>query len=238
MSQIWIERLLHAHTLDSDDLDALRSVETHVRRYSAGQTILFEDDRFDMLYAVISGWIGNTRDLEDGTEQILDIFLPGQLVGLRQLATPEALIDYRALTDAEVCLIEKKALQETMAASDNINAAVLQSLAMEDAWLMERVNTLGKRSAAACIMHFLLEISDRLALVSGQDEGTASVELPISQEQLGTILAITPVHVSRVLKDLRTQGLLEDSDQGWRLPDREAAERFCDYQARRLQLDD
>lgn len=241
MSEIWIERLLAAHSHTADDVAALRDVPTRERKYAAGQIILFEEDRSDMLYAVLSGWIGNTRDMEDGSEQILDVFLPGELVGLRQLATPEALVGYRALTDAKVYLIDKQALREKMAGSDNVNAAVLKTLSMEDAWMMERITTLGQQSAAQCTLHFLLEISDRLALTSRDghnDESRSRVTLPISQEQLGRILAITPVHVSRVLKELRSEGLLEPADGGWVFPDRKAAESFCEYEARRLQLED
>lgn len=232
MSDIWIERFFAAHTHNADDIDALRSVATRIRKYAAGQTILFKEDRFDLLYAVISGWIGNTRDLEDGSQQILDIFLPGQLVGLRQLTTPQALVGYRALTDAVVCLIDKQGLQERMAELPNINTIILENIAMEDAWLMERVTSLGQRSAAQCIIHFLLEIGDRLAHVAGEEVPATKVNLPISQEQLGSILAITPVHISRVLKDLQSEGLLASKDEAWVFPDRHAAESFCEYQAR------
>lgn len=236
MNELWIDRLLATHTHTTEDIEALRASARHVRKYAAGQTILFEEDRFDMLYAVISGWIGNTRHLEDGSEQILDIFLPGQLVGLRQLATPQALVGYQALTEAEVCLIDKHCLQESMAERPNLNAAILQATAMEDSWLIEHINTLGHRSAAQSILHFLLEIADRLAQAAGDDLPASSVTLPISQEQLGNILAITPVHVSRVLKELRSQDLVDSSDGAWQFPDRQAAEGFCDYQPKLPQL--
>lgn len=234
MNDIWIRQLLADQAHSSDEIERLRSITVHDRKYRAGQMILFEDDRFDMLYAITSGWIGNTRDLEDGTEQIIDVFLPGQLVGLRQLESPRARVAFRALTDSEVCLVDKRALKSVAATSPNLNTAIMQTIAREDAWLMERIATLGQRSAAECIMHFLLEVSDRQARINNVEFPNSRVELPINQEQLGNILAITPVHVSRVLKDLRAEGILDTSEDIWRFPSRENAELFCDYQARRL----
>jgi len=232
----WIDRLLTDHDHRAEDIEALRSIGTHKRSYKAGQMILFEQDRFDMLYAVISGWIAIIRNLEDGTEHILDVFLPGQLVGVRQLTSSEALIGYRTLTDAEVFLVSKRGLKDAMDSNPTVNNAVMRTLSREDSWLMERIITLGQRSAAQCTMHFLLEIGDRLVQTKEQSAPLTRIELPISQEQLANILAITPVHLSRVLKDLRSKGLLESSEGAWLLPDREAAEDFCDYQAKRLQL--
>ena len=238
MEEAWITRLLSRMEDREKRAKRLREACTHTRRYQAGHVLLFEEDTFDFLYALNSGWIGTVRNLEDGSLQILDFFLPGQLVGLRQLMSPNALINYKTLTDVELTLVSKSSLKEAIADMPEINRAILDQIAIEDAWLTERMSTLGHRSAAQCVVHLVLEIADRMALLEEQGFNRDRVQIDINQEQIGSILATTPVHISRVLKDLQSEGLLASKDGAWVFPDRHAAESFCEYHARQLDLDD
>jgi CRP-like cAMP-binding protein len=236
VEEAWITRLLGATDHRRSLVERLRDACTHTRRYRAGHVLLFEDDQFDFLYALNTGWIGTIRGLEDGTVQILDFFLPGQLVGLRQLMSPTALINYQALTDVELTLVSKSELKAAITDMPEINRAILDQIAIEDAWLTERMSTLGQRSAAQCIVHLILEVADRMALLEAGRSTPDEVQIDINQEQIGGILAITPVHVSRILKELREESLLVQQGDLWRFPDRGRAERFCEFDAERLRL--
>ena len=236
MEEAWITRLLSRMEDREKRAKRLREACTHTRRYQAGHVLLFEEDTFDFLYALNSGWIGTVRNLEDGSLQILDFFLPGQLVGLRQLMSPNALINYKTLTDVELTLVSKSSLKEAIADIPEINRAILDQIAIEDAWLTERMSTLGHRSAAQCVVHLVLEIADRMALLEEQGFNRDRVQIDINQEQIGSILATTPVHISRILKELRDDNLLAHEGNYWLFPDRERAEQFSEFSRERLRL--
>lgn len=235
--ELWIERLLGSQTNDEEFVELLLGASSHHRQYGAGQTLLFENDRLEVLYALNAGWVGISRDLEDGSEQTIDFFLPGQLVGLRQLASPESMVCFKSLTDIEVTLVSRQKLQEAMNTLPKLNNIILSKLALEESWMNERLTTLGQRSAAQCVLHLLLEVKYRLDCIETEKNSAVDIELPISQEQMGSILALTPVHISRVLRELRSKNLLENAGAGWNFPDQSAAESYCEFNAKRLGLD-
>jgi CRP-like cAMP-binding protein len=55
----------------------------------------------------------------------------------------------------------------------------------------------------------VIEMRERLKVI-GRGEGD-SLEMPFTQEQLGDAMGITPVHVNRVVKQLRDERILEFS---------------------------
>ena len=57
------------------------------------------------------------------------------------------------------------------------------------------------------LAHLLCEFSARLRS-SPAAQADGSYELPMTQEQLGDALGLTPVHVNRVLRALETDGLI------------------------------
>lgn len=66
--------------------------------------------------------------------------------------------------------------------------------------------SLGKRDAAERLAHLICELFVRLG-IAGSDR-TDGFDLPLTQEELGDALGLTPVHVNRVLRHLREAGLM------------------------------
>jgi CRP-like cAMP-binding protein len=81
-----------------------------------------------------------------------------------------------------------------------VDALVESSIHRE--WLLN----VGRRNARSRLAHLLCEFSVRLKQSTPGD--AMAYELPMTQEQLGDALGLTPVHVNRVLKSLETDGLI------------------------------
>ncbi len=241
MSETWIDRWSGGSSLDGDDRARLDSIATRGRTFEAGQVLVFEEDDAPLLFFVERGWAAAVRDLADGSMQILDLFLAGQIIGLREINSADAISSYRALTDLEVRILRKSEMQELIEHSASIRDRVFQAIAREEAWLLERITMLGQRDAAQCLAHLMLELADRLSVRPGAtaaSEPEATFELPLNQEQLGNIVGITPVHVSRTMKQLASDELLVVDRNEVRILDRERCEAFADYDRRRMRLED
>ncbi|MDB5413317.1 MAG: cyclic nucleotide-binding protein, partial [Rubritepida sp.] len=65
---------------------------------------------------------------------------------------------------------------------------------------------LGQRGATERMAHLLCELYLRLRLVGLADDD--SCELPLTQSDLADAVGLSPVHVNRVLQELRTSGLI------------------------------
>lgn len=85
----------------------------------------------------------------------------------------------------------------------------------------------GRRSAVVRLAHLLSEISIRLQAI-GLADG-ARFELPMTQLDIADALGLTPVHVNRVVQQLRRAGLLELRKYSVFLPDLPRLKEFGDF---------
>jgi CRP-like cAMP-binding protein len=78
----------------------------------------------------------------------------------------------------------------------------------------KRLTVMSCRQRTADFLVELLERLERAHLV--KDE---TFTLPLAQSVLASLLAMSSVHMNRVVKQLRTEGLVDVRKQVWRLPD-------------------
>ena len=72
--------------------------------------------------------------------------------------------------------------------------------------VVEHLVNLGRRSAEERMAHFLLELGARLKLVGiGNRTG---FDCPLTQYHLADALGLSAVHVNRILRQLREEGLV------------------------------
>ena len=112
MPESWIDRWSGGSSLERDDRARLESISTRGRTFEAGQVLVFEEDDAPLMFFVERGWAAAVRDLADGSMQILDLFLAGQIIGLREITSPDAISSYRALTDLDVRILRKSEMQK------------------------------------------------------------------------------------------------------------------------------
>ena len=70
----------------------------------------------------------------------------------------------------------------------------------------ERILSVGRRSALARIAHLICELNVRLEIVGLAAGGR--FELPLTQADLADVTGLTSVHVNRMLKKLRDDGIV------------------------------
>lgn len=155
------------------------------------------------LYLLNAGWACCSRDLADGSRQILDVYLPGQILGLRELGFKRSQSNILALTDVEVCPFPKKRIFELIEEEKRLADIFLLLMAREEAILIERIINIGRRSAEERLANFIIELQQRV------NPDSQSFELPMTQEQIGDALGMTSVHVCRMFSKLEKKGLIK-----------------------------
>src|SRR4051794_11888864 len=104
------ERLGHYGALTVGEKTALDGLTAGSRHYRRGAVIRQEHGALGEIYVVQSGWIFCSALLEDGRRQIVRLHFHGDVLGLDSLAFATAPDAATALTDAEVCLIDRMKL--------------------------------------------------------------------------------------------------------------------------------
>jgi CRP/FNR family transcriptional regulator, anaerobic regulatory protein len=148
-----------------------------------------------------SGWACRYRVFPDGHQAIVDIYLPGHVIGLESILQTQALKNVLALTSITI---------ETMDAEDVlIDLMACRSTALYIAWLLGQrqnradrllaaISGLDARGRLATMLLDFYKRLRRLGLVTG-----LTYNLPLTQAQIGAHLGLTVVHVNRVLRSLR-----------------------------------
>ena len=85
--------------------------------------------------------------------------------------------------------------------------ALWRETLIDAAIFREWIVNVGRRSANRRLAHFILEMRRRIGTAGLARDG--QFELPMTQSDLADALGLTPVHINRVMKTLRRDGVLE-----------------------------
>jgi CRP-like cAMP-binding protein len=173
---------------------------------SAHTRIIGSGEAHDRVYRVRTGWLMRTRSLEDGRRQIIGLFLPGDLVGLKCMLLRRQPDAVESLSEASLDSLDQANFRLFATTHADIALRVMFMLAEDERRLHNWVTALGRGSAEERLATMLLDLRLRLRRVGLAPRN--SFRLPLTQQQIGDHLGITVVHVNRVLKHLRELGLV------------------------------
>ena len=187
---------------ETELIESLAVDRLHLRRH---QIIRSQGDPVRDVYLLFEGWIGCCVDVAAGTRQMVKVHLPGDMLGTPSLTLSSAAETLIALTRVTVDVIPVGQFSKLFMSEPRIAAAMYLSAQKERVFLMDRLTSVARTSAAQRLAAFLLNVYDRLIVV-GLDE--PRFDLPLSQDELADVLGITAVHANRTLFHLEESGFI------------------------------
>jgi len=192
--------------LSQDDLSVLSDVYRRRRSFPVGRDLIHQGQVDQSAYIVASGWACSYKLLPGGTRQIVDFQIPGDFLGLRSVLFRTADHNVEPITRVHASEVKEHDLLTAFTQTPRLATAVLWAASRDEAMVVEHLVGLGRRNASERMAHFLLELGARLKLVGLADRKGYSC--PLSQYLLADALGLSAVHVNRVLRELREEGLL------------------------------
>ena len=215
-----IRHFSHYCSLNENEKQLLRNLEESPSEMKAG-TLLWEmGDNANEFCTLRSGWAYSYRHLENGDRQILEVFLPGDIIGLREFAFAQRLENVRMIDDGVVCHFPHHRMLDLFRQSLTLTSIMFAIGSRQQALLTERLVNIARRSARQKMAHFLHEMYLRLRQTN--DDISGHFRLPLSQEQLADILGLSPVHVSRTFSALSEDRLVFRDRHSVTIPDLDA----------------
>jgi len=218
-----VDQFKRFSNLEAGETELLQQLQLDAKTYPAGTVLCEAGSTASHLFTLVAGWAGIVRHFADGRRQVLDLYLPGQIMRLGELGSAQARSDLIAFTDVTVCPFPRARVNDLLAASPRLAEALLLTLTAEQAILTERIINVARRPALERVAHFLLELRFRL------DTETGAFELPLTQELIGDLLGLSSVHVSRTLGRLRKAGLAEVAEGRVHIRDTAALETLSGF---------
>ena len=186
--------------------DRFASAVKQIRTWKPGQHLIRAGDNVRSLYIVCSGAVKVYLTTEDGTEQVLGYFLPGETLGLEAVKSRRHGYSAVVLETSSICELSLKRL-ETLATNlvelqDRLTELYASAVARNYAALW----ILSKKGADQRLAGFLLDLSERY----GQHGFSASeYYLCMSRRDIGDYLGLALGTVSRLLSEFEAKGLLD-----------------------------
>jgi len=136
------------------------------------------------------------------------------------------------LSSGELALIPIDAVRELAFSRPAVGMAMWYETLVEGSIFREWVLNIGRRDAKTRIAHLLCEFAVRLEVAEVGNSNHYT--LPITQEQLADAVALTPVHVNRMLMELEAEGLINRTRRDITIGDWPELAKAGDFQPRYL----
>ncbi|MBV9859958.1 MAG: Crp/Fnr family transcriptional regulator [Alphaproteobacteria bacterium] len=192
--------------LEAGDRAIGRAMPGRLRSLRQREILIPTGEPHDEIYRLHSGWLARFRLLTDGRQQIIMVFLPGDLLGLKTMLFDRQPDSIHSVTPATVQSLAYEPALDLARADPDVSLRFMWQLAEDERRLHNWVIALGRGSAIERIATLMLDFRGRL-MQAGLASGD-SFRLPMTQEQLGDHLGLTLVHVNRTLRRLRDEGVL------------------------------
>ncbi|HUN41464.1 MAG TPA: Crp/Fnr family transcriptional regulator [Acetobacteraceae bacterium] len=192
-------------TLSAEEFDYLAALHEPRRKLARHRDIIVAGRRYDQLFILCSGVVSRYKVLADGKRQILNLGLPGDLIGLPSSLFDAAVNSVSAVTDVIIAPVPFAKLFALFSRFPRVATALFWSSASEAAMFGEHLVNLGRRSAYQRLAHLVLELLVRLRAVGLGDE--RSYNLPLTQELMADVLGLSGPHINRMIRSLRDEGL-------------------------------
>ena len=202
-----IRRLTISTPLSVSDIAAIERLPLTTRELPAQAAIVREGERPSQCCLLIDGFACRSKVTDAGKRQILSIHIPGDVPDLQSVHLRVMDHDLTTLSPCTVGFIAHDALRNITREQPLIAEALWRETLIDAAVFREWIVNVGRRPAASRMAHFIAEVGKRLEAI-----GLATAdqyELPMTQIDIADALGLSPVHVNRVIQELRRSGVLE-----------------------------
>jgi CRP-like cAMP-binding protein len=202
----FVLRLKRYISLSDADLAALWRLVEAETTVSKRRDLVVDGYEYRKLCFIEDGFAARYKLLRNGKRQIVNVLIPGDVIGLPGSFLEKASYSVIAVSDLklQVCSIDAYV---SLCYKRPQFGLVLSWLAVEEAiTYAEHIIDAGRRTPVERLAHFLLELHSRLAVAGRVSK--AGFELPFSQEVMGDALGLSVPHLNRTLAKLRADGLI------------------------------
>jgi CRP/FNR family transcriptional regulator len=158
-------------------------------------------DKPEALYVVKSGAVKLYLMSEDGSEQVVAFYMPGEVLGLDALGTGVHRSSAVVLERASFCVIPLASLEKT----PGCHGLLFKLLSLELVRDHHTIELITKKDAEAKMANFLIGLSERFR---SRGFSATSFNLSMKRNEIGSHLGLAVETVSRVLTRFQEEGLV------------------------------
>jgi len=212
-----------------DYINDAESKRTDQYTLQARRHLYEEGDPASMAYTLFDGWMLLYRSHSDGGRQGLRIALPGDFIGF--MPPGETLVHHSAvaITNVTLCGFRQNDLHSMLDSHPDLATHVARIHTRYMVSCQSAMLGLGRKSAEQRIAYLVAELYYRLMNRQQIPPDGDEFAFPITQEMLGDMTGLTPVHTNRVMRKLRTDGVFSVQRQRLHIHDLERLKQIGEF---------
>jgi CRP-like cAMP-binding protein len=193
-------------TLTPQEEEVLRAAVGEIRELPPGKVAVRAGVELTHSTILLEGMCCRYKDLSDGQRQIMELHVAGDFLDLHSFLLKTLDHNVGTMTEVRFAMVPHEALRAISEQHPHLTRLLWFSTLLDSAVHREKILSIGRRDALARIAHFFCELYVRLESVGlAADHRFA---LALTQGDIADANGLTSVHVNRMLKKLRDDGLL------------------------------
>lgn len=217
-------------SLTEEEADLLEALERHAQPVAAGELMTSMEQDYPPLMVVKSGWLISERVDPEGHRRIVRTHHPGDVIGFTDLSFSETPCQTFAKSNATVCPFTRSSLKTLLSKSPRLGSLLLALSVIEQAMQDDRTLVTGRSHAPGKIALFILQTIEKLQLVNHHSD--EQFYCPMTQTDIGDLVGMTSVHVSRTFKKLEQARCVRREKSFIQILDEPTLERLSGYRSR------
>ena len=224
----FVARLSRFMQLSAVDLRNLELIVESERLTKKRRDLVVVGDAYHNLCFVKDGHAIRYKLLRSGKRQILNVILPGDVIGFPVSFFDRSIYSVVAVSDLTYNMCPLEAYARLCYEQPQFGLALSWLAAHEAAIYAEHIVDLGRRTPLERLAHFFLEMHARLLAVGRAQK--ISFDLPFSQEIMAGVLGLSVPHLNRVMQQLRADRLITTRSRSIELTDMASLQTLAQYQ--------
>ncbi|MGB6231810.1 MAG: Crp/Fnr family transcriptional regulator [Litorimonas sp.] len=208
-------------------VDAFHLTERQRNPIGRGRSIIASGQPVSSVFLISEGWAVSRLSIDTDDTQILDILGPGSFAGLDHLDELGD-DDYAAiaLQDVLAYRFDAEKLQDVCSKSPELSQWLSEELSHQTQRAQRHLAALGQLPARGRLAFAMIRIFD-VAQQTGESVTGKTIRLPMTQEEIGNMLGLTNVSISKLMSAFRKEGLIDYGRNRIVLHDLEALSEIC-----------
>lgn len=203
---VLIRKLESIGTLSEEERQAIQSLPMRIHILGARQDIVRDGEQPTQCCLILDGWVCRYKLLSQGKRQILSFHIAGDMPDLQGLHAHTMDYGLSTVKHATVAFIARESLRELTARFPSLATLLWRDTLLDAAVVRAWMTGMGRRTAFERIGHLFCELYLKLRAVGLA--GDYRCPLPVTQMDLADALGLTPVHINRVLREMRSRALI------------------------------
>jgi len=183
--------------------DGLNITKKHMER---GDVLYRANEKLTKIYVVRTGSYKASISDSKGIEQIVDYFLPGDIIGLDTLSDVLPLSRVTALETSSVCEISEAGFSKIHRTHPAMRSAFMKTIGHKIKQEQQKMMLIAQMNSEARLASFLINLGSRF-----HERGFSATEFNLSMQrhEIANYIGLAPASLSRALTDIQRKGYVK-----------------------------